>query len=40
MAANVINPTTLGPRVAVELEPEVCVVESLIGNSYKVLHMP
>ena len=24
-AANVINSTTLGPRVAVELEPNVCV---------------
>ena len=27
-AANVINSTTLGPRVAVELEPNVCVVKS------------
>ena len=26
MAANVINSTTLGPRVAVELEPIVCVL--------------
>ena len=28
MAANVINSTTLGPRVAVELDPNVCVVKS------------
>ena len=27
MAANVINSTTLCPRVAVELEPNVCVVK-------------
>ena len=25
MAANAINSTTLGPRVVVELEPNVCV---------------
>ena len=27
MAANVINSTTLGPRVAVKLEPDVCVIK-------------
>ena len=27
MEANVINSTTLGPRVAVEFEPDVCVVK-------------
>ena len=28
MAANVISSTKLGPRVAVEMEPNVCVVKS------------
>ena len=28
MAANVINSTTLGPKVAVELEPIVCMMKS------------
>ena len=30
-AANVINSTTLGPRVAVELEPNVCVCGKIKG---------
>ena len=30
MAANAINSTTFGARVAVELEPNVCVVESKV----------
>ena len=28
MAANIINSSAFGPRVAVELEPNVCVVKS------------
>ena len=36
MIANVINTTTLGPRAAVELEPNVCVVKSkaLLKNKF------
>ena len=34
-AANVINSTTLGPWVAVELEPNVCVVKSKNNTNLK-----
>ena len=40
MAANVINSTTLGPRVAerVELDPDVCVCDKIIGTIQSKTH--